>query len=261
MRRRVEKQRKTNQKKVIVVALILLLAVSFVVLTQTKLFDVKKIVVEGNREVSEEKIITTSGIVIGENIFKIDKKEAKENILLHPYIKNARIKRKLPDQIIINLTEREEVAYVKHLDSYVYIGFDGLVLDISKLEKKNKVPMLKGLSIENPSIGSKIIYKKKNEKQTDQIMNFLETSAKKGVKKQTKIVKFNDKNINLVLNKGVNVAFGPPTNIEYKITFLINVLDDLKRKKIDAANIYLNKGNDIIVEVVESLGENDEKDQ
>lgn len=261
MGRKVNNKKKSNKIKLIIATLILLLAVSLIVLREANIFDVKKIVVEGNNEISKDKIITASGIEIGDNIFMIGKKNAKKNLLLHTYIKNAKIERKMPNQVIIKVSEREEIAYIKHMDSYAYIGFDGLVLDILKDKKKNKVPILQGLTIENPSIGSKIVYKKQNEKQTDQIINILEVSARKGIKKQTKTVKFNNNNVNIILNSSTNVAFGPPTNIEYKMTFLFNVLEDLKLKKLEAKNIYLNKGDDIIVEVVDSLGENDEKNK
>ena len=239
--------------------MILLLAASFTVLTQIEFFAVKKIVVDGNSELSKNKIIATSGIVIGENIFKVDIKSVKENLLLHPYINNVKIKRKLPDKITIKIDEREETAYIKYMNSYVYLGFDGLVLDISKLKKKNKVPMISNLTIASPSIGSKISFKKRNEKETQQIANMLKISAQKGMKNQIKSIELNNKNINIILNSGVKVAFGPPTNIEYKMTFLLNVLKDLKQKNLQVESIYLNKGDDIIVEVVNSLEEDYEK--
>lgn len=258
MGKKVDKKVKLKKTKLIVVTLILLLAIFFIVVTQTDIFNVKKISVSGNSEVPKDKIALASGIVMGENIFKLNIKSAKENLLLHPYIKNANIKRDYPDKINIKIDERQEIAFIKHMNTYVYIGFDGLVLDVLDEQKENKVPLLTGIDIENPSIGSRIIYKKKKEKESKQIKDLVESLSKEGIKSQTKEIVFKGKNIDLKLESGTKIAFGGPFNIEYKMKFLDKTLKDLKQKNINAKNIYLNKGDDIIVEVVGSQEEKNE---
>lgn len=257
MGKKVDKKVKLKKTKLIVVTLILLLAIFFIVVTQTDIFNLKTISVNGNSEVSKDKIALASGIVIGENIFKLNIKSAKENLLLHPYIKDANIKRDYPNKINIIVKEREEIAFIKHMNTYVYLGFDGLVLDVLEEEKENKVPLLIGVDIENPSIGSKVTYKKK-DKESKQIKDLIESLSKQGIKSQTKEIIFKEKNIDLRLDSGTKIAFGGPFNIEYKMTFLDRALKDLEQKNINAKNIYLNKGDDIIVEVVGSQEEKNE---
>lgn len=252
MKKKVDRKIRLKKIKLIFATLILLLAIFFILVTQTSIFNVKKILVNGNNEVSNDKISLASGIIMGENIFKADTKNAKENLLLHPYIKDVNIKRKIPDKIIININEREELACIKYMNSYVYVGLDGLILDILKEKKGNKVPLIEGLSIESPSIGSKAIYGKKNKKENNQIEEFFQVISKQGLKEQAKTITFNKNNIDIVTNTGINIAFGSPFNIEYKVKFLLETLKDLKGKNIKAKNIYLNKGNDIIVEIVDS---------
>lgn len=258
MGRKVDNKIRGKKIKLTIATLILLLAVFFIVVTQTNLFNVKQIIVSGNKEVSKEKIALASGIVIGENIFKLDTKNAKENLLLHPYINGIEIKRKLPDKINIVIKERQEIACIKHMSSYVYIGSDRLVLDILKEKKDNKIPLVVGLEIENPSIGSPVTYKKKTKEESKKVTEVLETLSKKGISKQTKEVKFTKQDVDIILNSGVKVAFGQAFNIEYKVTFLLSALKDLKEKNINAKNIYLNKGSDIIVDVVDGQGEKNE---
>ena len=258
MGRKVDKKVKLKKTKLIVVTLILLLAVFSIVVTQTDIFNIKKISVNGNNEVPKDKIALASGIIIGENIFKLNVKNAKENLLLHPYIKDAHIRRDYPDKISIEIEEREELACIKHMNTFVYIGYDSLVLDILDDEKESKVPLLLGVDIENPSIGSKVTYKKKKEEESKEIKDIIENLSKKGIKNQTKEIIFKGRDVNLHLESGTKIAFGPPLNIEYKMTFLEKTLKDLKHKNINAKNIYLNKGNDIIVEVVGSQEEQNE---
>ena len=249
---KIDEKIKKNKMKLTIISLILLLALFFIMISQTKMFNVKKITVEGNQEVSKDKLILASGIVMGESIFKLDIKNAKENLLLHPYISGVEIKRKLPSKIVIKIVEREEIATINHLESYVYIGIDGLVLDILNEKKDNKVPLINGLDIEYPSIGSKIIYKKKDKKQSDEIESFIEKCSKKELKAKINSIIFNKNDINFILYSGVNVAIGTLDNIDYKLKFLLETLKDIEQKKINIKNIYLNKSSDIIVELVGS---------
>ena len=258
MGRKVDNKIKIKKIKLTIATLILLLAVFFIVVTQTTVFNVKRIIVSGNSEVSKDKIVLASGIVIGENIFKLDTKNAKENLLLHPYIDAIEINRKLPDKINIKINERKEIACIKHMNSYVYMGSNKLVLDILKEKKDNKIPLVLGVEIESPSIGSRVVYKKKTKEESKKITKALETFSDKGLKNQVKEINFNKKDIDITLNSGVKVAFGQAFKIEYKVTFLLNALKDLKQKNINAKNIYLNKGSDIIVDVVDGQEEENE---
>lgn len=247
------KKRSKNKGLISLFILLLLVVVVFVITTRSSVFDIEKITVIGNNKVSTEKIKSSSEIIKGENIFKADLKNAEENLLLHSYIKRADIKRKLPDEIVINITERGEIAIIPHADSLVYVGFEGRVLDIVEEKKAGRTPVLKGLELDKPSIGLKIVLKKKTKQETDDIINFLEMYSSKGLKKQTRSIEF-DKQIEayLKLNSQGDVAFGRLNNIEYKMTFLIETLKDLEKKKIKAKTIYLNKGKDVIVELTDS---------
>lgn len=252
------KKIKFKTLKIVITALILLLVIFIILLTQTTVFNVKKITINGNQELSAEKIVTASGIVKGEKIFKVDLKNAKESLLLHPYIEKTDIKRGFPDKISIAIIERQEVGYIKHMDSYIYIGVDGLVLNILKEKKDKEIPSIEGLSIESPFVGSQVIYKNKNNKQSQQITKMLKELNKSNIREEIEKIAFTKSNVDILLNAGTNIAFGPLFNIEYKMRFLFNTLKDIKEKNIKVKNIYLNKSSDIIVEVVDSQEENDE---
>ncbi|AFS78314.1 putative division protein, FtsQ-type [Gottschalkia acidurici 9a] len=251
MNKNIDKKINRKKKKLTVIVLIFITAIFFIGATKTSIFNLKTIVVKGNKEITKDKIIMSSGIIVGENIFKIDLKNSKENLLLHPYIKDISIKRKLPNKIIIDIKEKEEIVAIKHMNFYTYLSHDGLILDIVPEKKDNNTPVVTELEIKDPSIGNKVEYK--TSKQGDNITSFFEECISSGLKQQIAFIKFDKgENITITLKSGVEVAFGTLNKVKYKLNFLSNTLEDLEKKDIKAKNIYLNKGNDIIVEVVNS---------
>ena len=86
----------------------------------------------GNKKLSYDKIIKASMCNIGENIFKINMKKGEESLKRLPYIKECKIKRKLPNEIIIEIEERKEVAIISYIGSFVYIDKEGYILKIGR---------------------------------------------------------------------------------------------------------------------------------
>jgi len=116
-------------------------------------FDIDEIVVENNSYYTAEQIIDRSGIKTGGNIFKDIGLSAAEDVLMEdPYIRNAQIMRKYPNQVIINVAERTEAAAIPYATSYILIDTEGLVLRTSEVEPK--LPLILGLTIKEMNPGA-----------------------------------------------------------------------------------------------------------
>ena len=61
-----------QKKKGLLLILILLLALTGMVLIGTEIFQIKEITVLGNAKISYNDIVNRSGIIYGDNIFKLD---------------------------------------------------------------------------------------------------------------------------------------------------------------------------------------------
>lgn len=111
------------------------------------IFNIGSITVTGNSIVSAEEIISLSGITIGENIFRINKKEIKTNIKKNGYIEELSIRRSLPCKIEITVEERQPSFIIEYGSGYVYINNQGYILEISNVKKQ--LPII--LGIKTPS--------------------------------------------------------------------------------------------------------------
>ena len=87
--------------------LIVIIIIASIILLSSSLFDLKNIYVEGNEKISDEAIISLSGLNLYENIFKLNKNSVIDKIKENAYIENAEISRKLPSTIEITIKERK----------------------------------------------------------------------------------------------------------------------------------------------------------
>ena len=104
-RKAAKKKRKKSFLKKLCVFFLIVAIIVMVVLSLTIFFPVKSIVVRGNTLYSKEEIIKASGIEKNKNLW-LTGSDAEENIPVKlPSISNAKISRKLPGNIIIEVTE------------------------------------------------------------------------------------------------------------------------------------------------------------
>ena len=122
----------------------------------TRLFGVKNIVIINNNHLTEEEIISISGVNLGDNIYKRSSKEIKDSLFENAYIEDATIKKKLPNTIEINIVERNINYMIQFSDTYVYLNNQGYMLE--QTTEKANVPIIVGLSTDQNSvvIGSRL---------------------------------------------------------------------------------------------------------
>ena len=228
----IEKKVKKKKYGIILIILILIISVFFVLLTQTSFFDVKRdnIILKNSKTLDRDKIIMASGLGLNENIFILDKTAMKKNLLLHPYIKNAKINRLLPNKVIIKIEERMEMYVVPHLGSYIYLDGDGYILDVLVQRKDENLPLVHGLSIKSFTKGETIEID--NDIKLEDITNVIESFKDYSfLDKVISLTIVDNKEIDLKLKRGTKVAFGDLNNVQYKLSFLLEIFKELESRE------------------------------
>lgn len=213
------------------------------IILKSDLFKIYEIEVVGNNKVDREDIIHYSALHKGENIFRIRPKVSKANIERLPYINEAKIKRKFPKTIIVDVTEREEKALIKTISMYHVIDIEGYLLKQVDAEDE-KLPTLLGLQIENPKLGINVF----EDIKIDNLMDFLLEGNRLqllGIMKTIDLEELD--NINISLNNGIDIDFGTMDNVKYKLRLLNEVLVDIEKKDTKANKILMNKGEHPII--------------
>ncbi|SHH57067.1 cell division protein FtsQ [Caloranaerobacter azorensis DSM 13643] len=236
-------ERKVRKKKIgLITILLIFLTSTFIILsTKTDFFNVSEIIVQGNNVLDYEKVILASGLNYGENIFKIRTKEAKENILSHPYVKSVNIKRVFPNKLAITIEERKETLIIPYLESYIYLDDEGYVLNLLAYKKEGLLEV-EGININSISIGKKLLLE--DNVDLEKIIDLIKDCKKIDLYREIEKVKLDNKsNVVIYLKSGIKVAFGHLNNVKYKLSFTIKILDDLKRKGISKGTIHFDKGD------------------
>lgn len=116
--------------KVFYVFLALLIGGAAAYYCVTTLFVVHTISVEGLTRYDTEEVIATSGIKKGETLFGIDGETIGDKIAsVYNYIETAVVRKKYPNEIILEITEAEPFAYLEEADGYTLISTTGKVLE------------------------------------------------------------------------------------------------------------------------------------
>lgn len=220
---------------------LLVFAALFIFLNfKTDFFNVKKVIVDGNLELTAEQVEFASGAV-DENIFAIKKKKIKDNLEMHPYIKTASVSKKYPSSIKVSIIERKEVLEIKDKDVYVYVDEEGKVLKILSKPLEKKLPILKGPKVKNYEIGGSIVFE--DESAIETALSILGEAEVLGYLSDVEEIILNgEKDLLIRTNLGIKVAFGEVDAIKYKISFIHEILEELESNNINSGTLYLDKG-------------------
>lgn len=245
-KRKVDKRFRKKKRRMLFIVLILVIVLFFLIAFKTTLFIISKIEVNGNKKNTTDMVIKAIGNPKGENIFRVNMNDMVECLNKHPYIKDSTIKRRIPNKLIINVIEREEKFVLSNTNFNTYLDEEGFVLKIEPSINDEKLPVIKGISINNPIIGEKITSDQSNY--VDEMLYLVDISIKlKLLNKMVQLDFSNMKDITIVLNNGISIAFGPLNNVKYKLSYINKILIDVEEKNIQCKYIYLNRGENPVI--------------
>ena len=200
-------------------------------LLQSDLMNLKNIALEGNSYVDKNEIINISDLVINRNIFKYNLKEIKQNVISHPYIKEANVYRKLPNTIIIQIKEREEYAIMLYMGSYIYIDEESIVLRASDNYMANDKILITGIDFKSFSVGERV--EAINNDNLNLVMDLLKVANMTTIYDMISEINISEKdNIRITTFDGSEVLLGEAKNPAYLMVALDEILINLYTKNI-----------------------------
>ena len=125
--------------------LIVAAAVGLYFLLTSELFLIDEINVSGTQFHTPEQIIQISGAKRGKNLFEVDLETMRDKLIDDPYIKLAKVSRRLPNKLELQVEEWEEASVVADGNQYLILNEEGLVLRVT--DHLPSLTLLEGLTI------------------------------------------------------------------------------------------------------------------
>jgi len=194
-------------------------------LLSSEIFEIKNIHVTGNKTITEDEIIKLSNIQYKQNIFKLNTKKIIKGMFNHPKIKAVKIKRVLPSSITLDIIEREGVALIPYLGSYINIDEETVIIEVITLDDNIDLPIVSGITFKDFKLGEKL-----NTDKKDQLNNVMEVIKCLRSVKMTDIIETinveDSSNIIITTSNNIRVYLGND-KLDYKISMAKAIVEDL----------------------------------
>ncbi len=122
----------------------------------TPLFTLKHVELRGNTYLTEEQITDIGRIHKGEPLFQLQTDVVTQNLLHDLRVESAVVRRRLPDTVEIEVTERKPVATMACDYGYLDIDRNGKVLSVYKNLHNVPIPLITGMELTNLYIGDDV---------------------------------------------------------------------------------------------------------
>ncbi|MBQ1416388.1 MAG: FtsQ-type POTRA domain-containing protein [Selenomonas sp.] len=125
--------------------------VAFIV--YSPLFTLQRVRLQGNTYITETDILTSGRLHKGQPLFQLETSEVTQNLLRDLRIESAVVRRRLPDTLEVEITERTPVATVACDYGYLDLDRQGKVIGSYKSLRKMPIPMITGVKMHDMYIG------------------------------------------------------------------------------------------------------------
>jgi cell division protein FtsQ len=204
---------------------VLLVLITGFVLLRSPFFEVRSIVVQGNQIVDQGRIKSVSDIAPGENIFKVDLKEAAEKLKLIPMIKDVQVTRSLPSTVVIVVEERKPAGILPTGEGFIEVDGEGVYL-----QKANAcvpgLPVVTGINFNLPSPGDVI-----NDVRLHEALAVITGLSGETVAGLSEVHIDEDRQIKLYTIEGIECRFGLAEDIQEKGNIFTELLKELRNQQ------------------------------
>lgn len=107
-------------------------------------YTVADVMVEGRNRTDGDALLSALGIRAGDAILAFDLTEARERLERLPWVASATVERRLPDTVVVRLTEHKAMAIWQNKGKQVVIGRDGSVLTEQGAGQFPELPLVVG---------------------------------------------------------------------------------------------------------------------
>ncbi len=220
------RQWKRSRRRHYYVLILLVLALSGILICFRMFLTITEIRVSGESRYSDEQLILSSGLKIGEHLYDFDAELVEQEILgSHVYLESVTVKRVLPTIVEIQVTPVMETGVIQSETGFSVISTGGKILETGILYPPSELPIISGLQLSVDQTDEEKVNKTNKQLQTLSTLNAAMTASKfTGV---TEIDLTDMLNITVVYQDRVRINLGDNSNLDEKIALVAQALMDV----------------------------------
>lgn len=212
---------------------LLLLAVAAGGILFSPVFSIQTIEATELERYTKSELCAKINLSEGMNLFAFNGFSAKKKLLADSYIEDVKIKRRIPNTIVLEIQERKVRGYVPYMGSYLYIDEFGRVLDVQTSFHK-PLPVVKGLDFGGAWQAGELLAVK-NQESFDVIVKIAQLMTKYSLLDIVVEIDVSDPgNITARVNKEnvakVDIALGDVTDCDEKIRTMAEIMENIPEK-------------------------------
>lgn len=203
-------------------------------------FRVEDIEVNGNSHYTDNEIIRAIDIEEGDNLFFFDRFGALSRVFAKlPYIEEVSVERKLPNKVIIDVTESTALAYIVLGDENWTIDHRCKVLGkAASDEELANLIAVRGINPGTLLIGEPMQTEDDDLELVEYLAEVLSQIEDRGLASSVSQIDFADKNsVQFTYDGRITVEIGDSADTEYKFGMLVSVLGKLSSEDVGLLNL------------------------
>lgn len=230
-----KQEKKRRKRKIIIfiikwIVLIGITITAMILFLLSPVFNIEKIEVVDYEIIPEATYISLSQITLGQNIYKINEKDIKNNIKQNPYVDDVTIERVLPNVIRLKVVERKPTFMLEIDQNYMYINNQGYMLELTN--KKLNKPIITGYKTKSENIRTGNRLEKEDLPKLETVLKIIEVANSNDLYDNIKSIDItNANNYTLILNDGKIAYLGDATNLTRRISLLKSILQQEEGKQ------------------------------
>jgi len=124
--------------------------------SQSSFFALQRIEVVGQKHLSPGEVIADSDLSDGVNIFRVNLDQARKRLLTDPWITGATLHRHLPNEVEIDIEERQPSALLLTGRNWLVLDRNGVCIDCLTSPRLYSLPIITGLTPDTTEPGKKV---------------------------------------------------------------------------------------------------------
>lgn len=211
------------------------------------------ILISGNQYYSKEEIIAASGVEVGDNLLIISRGSVAGNLIEKlPYISSVQVSRRLPDTLIIHVTEHAVSYALKDENGNTHlITADGKAVGAADSLTARKHIAVEGLTIQTPTTGQIVTPAADKDSaiaakgQFDAMTQLLSQLEKAELVKEITLVSVPSAyELEITYNGQFRVRLGNTENLDYKLEYLKQIVKELADYRSGTIDLSFSEGSE-----------------